>query len=217
MILVALTLIATGLLAGLLGFKLFRVLLPLMGLVGGSVVGFVGFQTLFGTGVVSTTVAVFVAVVVGFVLALLSFLYFKIAVVAYTALLGASVFSFLGAALGFAENGFILTLLSISGIAIGIIIATQAAFSERLIVLVTAFLGAALILEGLFLIFGNVNLEQLHEQGAIASVIAAVDQSFLWLFVWLAGGIAMAHFQTSILVRKVLDDQFQFELLESKR
>lgn len=214
MVLVALTLMATGLVAGLFGFKLFKLLLPLIGLVGGSVVGFVGFQTLFGTGVVSTTVAIFVAITVGLVFALLSFMYFRIAVVAYMAILGASVLSYLGATLGLAENTFVIMLLSISGVVIGIVIASHEAFSERLILVMTSFIGVTLILEGVFLVTSNVSLDQLNQQGAIASAINTIDQSFLWLFIWLTGGLVMMHLQKMLLVRSMLDNKFQFKTLE---
>lgn len=215
MVLGALTLMATGLVAGLFGFKLFKLLLPLIGLVGGSVVGFVGFQTLFGSGAVSTTIAIFVAVTVGLVFALLSFVYFRIAVVAYMAILGASVLSYLGATLGLAENTFVITLLSISGIVLGIVIASHEMFSERLILAMTSFIGVTLILEGVFLITSNTSLEQLHQQGAITSVVTTIDQSFLWLFVWLTGGIVMMHLQQALLIRSMLDNKFQFEPLEA--
>ena len=77
MVLVALALMGVGLLSSLLGFKLFKVLLPVVGLVAGAMVGFSGFQGIFGTGAVSTTVAVFVAITVGLLMAMLSFVYFN--------------------------------------------------------------------------------------------------------------------------------------------
>ena len=65
MIFVALTLMATGVMGGLLGYKLFKVMLPLIGLIIGSTIGFVGVQSVFGAGVVSTTMAIFAAMAVG--------------------------------------------------------------------------------------------------------------------------------------------------------
>ena len=50
MIFVALTLMATGVMGGLLGYKLFKVMLPLIGLIIGSTIGFVGVQSVFGAG-----------------------------------------------------------------------------------------------------------------------------------------------------------------------
>ena len=80
MVLLAISLIGLGVAVGLLGFQLFRVLLPLAGLAAGAIIGFTGMQGIFGTGVVSTTVATIVAIVFALTLALLSYLFFDVAV-----------------------------------------------------------------------------------------------------------------------------------------
>ncbi len=50
MLLTATMLIALGVLSSLLGLKLFKILLPLLGLVSGIMVGFAGVQGVFGSG-----------------------------------------------------------------------------------------------------------------------------------------------------------------------
>jgi hypothetical protein len=211
MVLVAFLLLVTGLLVGLLGQKLFRVLLPLLGLVGGTVVGFVGFQAVFGTSALSTTMAVFVAVIVGLVLALLSFLFFELALTIAVALLGASAFSYLGIALGLQENGFVLFLLSLAGFVLGLAVSSSAAFSASFVISITAFAGAALVLSSTFLIAGSVTLTQLYEEGIIRTVLNVVDQSFLWFFVWLTTSLIAAHVQRWLLVQEVMGNRYQFE------
>jgi len=210
MVFAAIALLITGLLVGTLGHKLFRVFLPLLGLVGGTAVGFVGFQAVFGTGVVSTTVAVFVALLVGLLLGLLSFLFFELALTVYVALLGASAFSYLGVALGLGQNGFVLLLLSIAGFVLGLAVAGSVGFSTSLVIAVTSFAGAALVLASVFLIAGNVSVAQLHDEGIIRSVLAVVDQSFLWLFVWLSGSLLAVHVQRLVLVQELLANKYQF-------
>lgn len=210
MVLVAILLLITGLLVGLLGHKLFRLFMPLLGLVGGAAVGFVGFQGVFGTGAVSTTVAVFVAIIVGLILALLSFVFFEIALTVYMALLGASAFSYLGIALGLSENGFVLFLLTVAGFVLGLSIAGSKGFSSSMVMTITALAGTALVLASVFLIVGNVSLTQLHEQGIVRSVLGVVDQSFLWLFVWLAGSLIAVHIQRMTLLQEILDNKYQF-------
>ena len=62
-IFLAICLLVLGLLVGLFGYKLFKVIMPVAGLIIGASIGFTGFQGVFGTGVTSTTLAVLVAVV----------------------------------------------------------------------------------------------------------------------------------------------------------
>jgi len=217
MVVVAIVLLITGLLVGLLGHKLFRVFLPLLGLVGGAAVGFVGFQGVFGKGAVSTTVAVFVAIAVGLMLALLSFLFFELALTVYVALLGGSAFSYLGVSLGLGENGFVLFLLTVAGFVLGLSVAGSKGFSSSMVVMVTAFAGMALVLASVFLIAGNVSLNQLYEQGVIRSVLDVIDQSFLWLFVWVASSLIAVHIQKLTLLQEILENKYQFseEMLKS--
>lgn len=210
MLVVATILLITGVAVSLLGHKLFRILLPLLGLVGGTAVGFVGFQGVFGTGAVSTTVAFFVAIAVGLLLAILSFLFFEIAVIVYVALLGASVMSYLGIALGLGSNGFVLFLLSVAGFVLGLSIASSATFSTSLVIAVTSFAGVALILASVMLIVGDVTAAQLNNEGVIRSVLKVVDQSFLWMFVWLSGSVVAVHAQKSMLMLEVLGNDYQF-------
>jgi hypothetical protein len=80
MILFAFASLAVGLLCATLGARLAKTLLPLFGFFAGIMVGFTGVQAVFGTGVLSTTMAVFVSFVVGLLLALLSYLFFDLAV-----------------------------------------------------------------------------------------------------------------------------------------
>lgn len=211
MVLVAFLLLITGLLVGLLGQKLFRILLPILGVVGGTVVGFVGFQAVFGTGALSTTMAVFVAMVVGLVLGLLSYLFFELALTIAVALLGASAFSYLGVALGLEGNGFVLFLLSLAGFVIGLAVSSSATFSASFVITTTAFAGMALLLASIFLVAGDVTLTQLYEEGIIRSVLNVVDQSFLWFFVWIASSMIAVHIQKYLLVQEVAGNKYQFE------
>lgn len=211
MVLIAMLLLASGVLVAFTGHKLFRLMLPLLGLVGGMMVGFSGFQAVFGTGVVSTTVAVFVAFVVGVVLAVLSYLFFEIALTLYVALLTASAFAYLGIALGLGKGGFVLFLLSMAGFFIGLSIAGNVGFSTRFVIALTSFAGVALVLASLFLIVGHVTVDQLNDKGIISTVASVVDQSFLWLFVWLGGSLFAIQVQHRVLLLEGLGDQYEYK------
>lgn len=93
MIVVATLLIAVGLPVALLGGRLFRALLPVIGFASGAMVGFIGVQAVFGTDVVATSIAIVVSLIVGLLLALLAFVFYEIAIVVYIASLGAAALS----------------------------------------------------------------------------------------------------------------------------
>lgn len=207
----AIVLLIVGLAVSLLGLKMFRILLPLIGLVGGAMTGFIGFQSVFGKGFVSTSIAVFVAIAVGLILALLSYVFFELALWIYTALLGASAFSYLGIALGLQNNGFVLFLLGLFGFIVGAMLASSQHYSVSIVMTLTSFVGVAFILASVFLMAGSVTVDQLNETGVIKTMLQVVDQSFLWFFVWLGGSLVALQAQKLTLLREVLDDRFAYQ------
>jgi hypothetical protein len=204
-------LLTVGIVVGLLGFKLFRILLPIIGLVSGVTVGFIGFQGVFGKGTVSTTVAIFAAIAIGLVLALLSFVFLEIAILTYMAILGATIFSYLGVVLGLGDNGIVLFLLAVAGFIVGLSMAGKEGFSSRFIVTVTSFFGVSFILASVFLVAGDLCVEQLHETGVVKSVIDVVDKSFIWLLVWLGGSLIMTQLQYQTLKVEIIENRYEYK------
>lgn len=210
MIIIATGLILLGGISALVGVKLFRLLLPLIGFVAGVMVGFGGVQAIFGTGVVSTTIAVVMAVVVGAIMALLSFLFYEIAIVILSVMIGVSIFTFLGVAIGLENAGFILFLLGLTGGILGFIVAAGSNLSVAFIIVATSMLGVAYILAGAMLIAGTISLDTLSNGGIIPAVVDTVDQSFLWLLVWIAGTVVSMNIQTRALAQEFMDNQFEY-------
>ncbi|MGB4762201.1 MAG: hypothetical protein WBP12_02470 [Candidatus Saccharimonas sp.] len=209
---VAVCLIVIGLAVGLLGLKLFRVLLPVAGLVAGATIGYTGFQGIFGTGVASTTVAVLVAIVFGLVLAVLSYAFFDIALAVLMGAALSSLFTLLGVALGLSANGFVVFLLSVSGFIIGITLALSSGLlTESLVTLVTAFVGTGFILGGVFLLSSGISMNDLATNGIIASVAQRVDTSFWWVLVWIAGAVVMRHIQLRSLFLEIFPENLAYK------
>ncbi len=209
--LLALSLLLVGVVLSLAGLKLIRILLPIVGLVAGTMAGFMGFQAVFGTGVISTSIAIFVAIAVGLLLMLLSFFFFELAVFVYTALFFASIVGYLGIAIGVGDNGFIMFMLSLTGFIIGAIVASSQAFSASLIIALTAFGGVALVLAGVFLLVGNVTVDQLNQTGIIKTVMQVVDQSIIWFFVWFGGSLLALQVQRSMLQLEVFNGAYEYQ------
>lgn len=209
--LLALVLLLVGVVLSLAGLKFIRLLLPVVGLVTGTIAGFEGFQGVFGTGAVSTTIAIFVALAVGLLLMLLSFFFFEIAVFLYTAIVSASVAGYLGIALGVGNNGFIMFMLTVSGFILGAVLASSKAFSANLLMVLTSFGGIAFVLAGIFLLVGNVTVDQLSQTGVIKTVLQVVDQSIIWFFVWLGGSLLALQVQKSTEQVEVLGSAYEYD------
>lgn len=211
MILLATGFIILGVLCALLGQQLFRLLLPLVGLAAGLVVGFSGVQSTFGTGAVSLSVAIVVALILGVIMAALAFMFFDLAVIVFTAVLGATALTYLGTALGLEDNGFVLFLLGLSGAILGFRLATATPLSVSLVISVMAFFGVALILGGVLLLVGDITLDMIQENGIIPSVMDTVSQSLLWFVAWVGGSLVAARVQTAALQQEMFETAYQFE------
>ncbi|MCA9331232.1 hypothetical protein KC957_04215 [Candidatus Saccharibacteria bacterium] len=211
MIIVATLLLAFGLVTSLLGLKLFKLLLPALGLVSGFMIGFVGTQGVFGTGALSNAMAVLVALAVGVLLAVLSFLFFDVAIVVLSAIVGASALAYLGVALGLRQEGFVVFLLAVAGGILGLIAAQRYPIGVQLVVTLSSMLGVAYVLTGFMLVAGTVNLDQLNNQGVVGTLLRVVDQSFLWFFVWIGASLLAMQVQYRLAVVDALSSAFAYE------
>lgn len=211
MLLTATMLIALGVLSSLLGLKLFKILLPLLGLVSGIMVGFAGVQGVFGSGTLSTTMAVFVSFVVGLLLAVLSYVFFELAVIVFVALIGASAFSYMGVALGLREEGFLVFMLALAGAIIGSTVAARYGVGAQLVVAITSMLGVAWILAGFMLVVGKVSLDEIAATSVAATMLRIVDQSFLWFFVWFGGSLAAMQVQNRLTQLDTFTTAFEYD------
>lgn len=207
---VAIGLIIIGSVAALAGLRLFRIVLPLVGFASGLAVGFSGVQAVFGNGAISTTIAVLVAVITAALMAVLSFLFFEIAVVVLSVIVGISLMSSLAIAIGLGDNGFILFMLSLSGALLGLSVASSGPLSRSLVITVTSFLGVSFVLAGAMLIAGSVSLDQLND-GIVRTVVDVVDQEFAWLIALLGGSLLAINIQRSTPDITLLSDEYEFK------
>lgn len=210
MLILSILLVAIGLVVALMGVKLFRLLLPVIGLVTGSIAGYVGMQAVFGTGAVGVTLAIVVALMLGILLALLSFAFFDLAVIVYIAMLGAGVFSYLGIALGLNQDGFVVFLLGLTGAIIAGVWASNSAVAVQVVAVLTSFIGVAYVMAGIFLVAGNISLDDLQQNGVGGSIVRVVDQSFLWMLVWLGGSLIAWQIQMKAIFDEVLTNSFEY-------
>ncbi len=209
--LTATLLIAVGATAAFCGYLVFRILLPILGLVVGFMVGFSGVQALFGTDVWSTTIAVISGVAIGLLFAALSYFYYFLAMVILGASIGGGAMSFFAHALGLSDTGFLTFLLSLSGAIIGGVVVLAFHLEKAFVVYLSAFAGVALVFTGLFLAIGGLTLTELHEEGVRTAFDDHINGSFFWILAWLGGSLSAAVLQHRVALYLPISRELSLE------
>lgn len=205
-LLIALLLIAVGVVSSLFGYVLFRLVLPIIGFMTGLVIGFSGVQAVFGANVWSFFAASLTAVFVGLLFALVAHFYYTIGVMVVAGSIFAGILAFFGTAIGLSEQGFIVFLLSLTGAIIGGLAVLRYGLQHSLVVTLTSLFGVAAILLSGFLLFSDVSVAQLHEQGILATMATTIGTSWIWLFVLIGGTVFASALQRYLLVNAMLEE-----------
>jgi hypothetical protein len=200
-LLVGIIAIAIGAAFMLLGYRLALILLPIWGFFAGFIFGAQLMQEFFDEGFLATTISWVVGVGIGLVFAVLSYLFWYVAVV----IIFASVGYWLGwgfmSLIGFEETGFI-------AIAIGLLIGAAfavAAFVTGVplaaLVVITAVAGAHALIAGILVLLGTIEVADLGT--GIANAI--IRESVGWWFAALGLAIASIIAQLKTIGEFVLE------------
>jgi hypothetical protein len=182
---IALLAVVLGLLICFGGWRFFLLLLPFWGLLVGFNIGTEATRALFGDGTFATLTSWAVGIVLALVFAALSWFYYYAAVallaggVGYA--LGASLWGIIGN-----EHGVIAFVIGLA-VAVVFAIGTIALNVPRyLVVILTGFGGAAVIVAGWFILAGQVPVDNITWT-QVGRIIAA---SWFWALVWALIGAA---------------------------
>jgi hypothetical protein len=182
-----------GALWAFFGFRFFLILLPIWGFFIGFLAGAQVMAALFGDGFLATVTGWVVGFVFGLVFAVLSYLYYWIAVI----LLGASV--------GYAVGTGLMDALSLGdgvlAVVVGLVVAAGAAFvtmvlraPKYLVIALSAFGGSAAIIAGVLVIIGTVTVGEL-EFGIVGAALREISSNIVWAIVWAVVGVAGLAYQ----------------------
>jgi hypothetical protein len=160
-LLVGIIAIAVGAAMMLLGYRLALILLPIWGFFAGFIFGAQVLQEFFGDGFLATTASWVVGVIVGLLFAVLSYLFWYVAVV----ILFASIGYWLGygfmTLIGFSETGLVAIGI---GLLLGAVFAVAAFVTGvplAALVVITAIGGAHALIAGILVLFGTVAVADL--------------------------------------------------------
>jgi hypothetical protein len=193
-ILLGLLAIAIGLAFCFYGFKVFLVLLPIWGFFAGFLLGANGVTALFGDAFLATATGWVVGFLLGLLFAVLSYLYYWIAVILLGGALGYQL------TLGFLQwispdfDGFIAFILALivgAIFAVGFFVLHMPAV---LVIVATAIAGAGATVAGVIVALGLV--EHTNLEGGVFGIYQTHDLSIIWLIAAIALAFAGAIYQT---------------------
>ena len=191
-IFIGLLIILIGAVFCLFGYRLFIYLLPVWGFVAGFLMGAQGVATIFGEGFLATLTGWAVGVLFGLFVALVSYFLFEFAIYLFATTFGLAVGAGIMYALGI-ESGLLVAIAALVGAIVLIVLVAFLDVKKWLIVVLTALGGAAAILAGILTVLGKVSLTG-YQAGA-NPVRSTVEDSLLWIVVWLGFGVAGIVFQ----------------------
>jgi hypothetical protein len=164
------------------GFPFFLLLLPIWAFFAGLVGGAGAVTALFGDGFLSTVLGWAVGVGLGLVFAVLSYLFYWVAVILVGASIGYAIGTGAMAALGVDFNLVVVA----AGLVVGAVLAVVTivlGVPKYLIVVLTALGGATAILSGVFLIFGLVDLDGFRF-GVAGATWLVIKDDVVWVLAW---------------------------------
>lgn len=188
-IFVALLLLVLGVALCAAGFRLFVILLPVYAFFAGFLVTAEAIQQLFGGGFLATIASWVFAFVVGLIFAVVAYLFYYAAIVILAGTAGYELGVGFLAGLGVASGGlqFIVGMVVALAFAVGIVVFN---LPKVFIVVLTALLGAAMVLSGILVGLGRLPVVSL-QYGFFGDF---VNLSWFWTLVFLviaAGGVAI--------------------------
>jgi len=181
--------IAIGAAVCFAGYKFFLFLLPLFGFVAGFWIGSAAITELFGSGFLSEVTGWVVGVVCGVILAIGSYFFWYIAIVALAGAVGAWLGGAVMSAIGF-DGGLLNFLVELAIGVVFVVVAIALRFPKWAVLGLTALGGAGTAVSGLLLILGTIPIAAIQDGPFAAAWSAGPVWALITLVVAVAGFFA---------------------------
>ena len=181
--------IAIGAAVAFAGYKFFLFLLPLFGFVAGFWIGSAAIAELFGTGMLVEVTSWVVGAVCGVILAIGSYFFWYIAVVALAGAVGAWLGGAVMAAIGF-DGGLLNFLVALAVGVVFVVVAIALRFPKWAVLGLTALGGAGTAVSGVLLILGTIDIAAIQDGPFAAAWSAGPVWAIITLVVAVAGFLA---------------------------
>ncbi len=183
-----------GLVMAFMGYRLMWIVLPIFGFFFGFALGAQTLQWLFGVGFLATITSWIVGFIVGAIFAVLSYLFYFLAVALLAGAAGYGLAVGILGAIGL-EGGFLVWLIGIVvGVALALVV-LRFNIQKWAVIIITAAAGTSVIIYTMLAAFADLPPLALMEN----PVRMAIENSFLWLvfFLVVAGAGIFVQFKAS--------------------
>ena len=194
-IIVAILLAVVGVAFCFAGYRFFLILLPFWGFLTGFWVGASAITAIFGDGFLATVWGWLSGIMVGLVFAVLSYLFFWLAIVIFSMSTGASIGSGLMGSIGVDARVITFVVATVCALALTALVLVIN-LPKALIVCLSAIAGAASVIAAPLLLFNQIQRGNLYH----GATLAVINESFFWLLVWIfliCAGIIVQMYSTS--------------------
>ena len=197
-VLVGIIMLVLGAFLVLAGTRVFFAALPIMGFIVGMAGGLALMDHLFDNRFLSTTTGIIVGLVLGVVGALISYLYWYIAIVLGAGYIGASLGSGLMEAFN-VDSQWVIFIVAVIGAIILAVLTILLNLPVYWVIVNTSFVGATLVIGGLLLVLNRIDRVDL----GYGTVTAAINESWFWVIAWIVVAAIGIGAQLSTLTQAI--------------
>jgi hypothetical protein len=186
----ALIALGFGLMLAFFGYRLLWIILPIWGFFAGFALGAMSIQALLGGAFLATITSWVVGFAVGAIFAILSYLFYFVAVALLAGAFGYGITVGILAAIGL-DFGFLVWIIGIIvGVALAFVV-LRFNIQKYAVIVITAFAGTGAIIFTFLALFGNLTLAEL----IVGPVLVAINDSFWWFLFFVVVAAAGIFFQ----------------------
>jgi hypothetical protein len=178
-----------GLVIAFWGYKLLWIILPIWGFFAGFALGAQTIQFLLNENFLATITGWVVGFVVGAIFAVLSYLFYFLAVAILSGAFGYGVTVSILTAIGMDADWLVWLIGIIAGVALAYVV-LKFNIQKYAVISITALAGTAITIYVLLAVFGESPTELM-----VAPVLRAIDDSWLWFLYFVLVGAAGIYFQ----------------------
>jgi len=193
----------------LYGYRIFLVLLPVIGFFAGFWVGASAMQWTLNENFLATLFSIIVGIVLGLIFAIASYIIYiaGVAIVAFAfgAMIAAGIMTFIGF-----EAGAVVSLVALAAGILLAVFTIQKNLQKFFIMGIMSIGGGNLVVLGILVLLGQVSLEVLRAKGDMIGPVLAAGT--LWVIIWLGLAIAGLVYQ----LRTSRDFEFSMDDLKEQ-
>jgi hypothetical protein len=197
-VLVGVIMLVLGAFLALAGLRVFFLALPIMGFIVGMAAGLALMDHIFDNQFLSTTTGIIVGIIFGIVGAVISYLWWYVAIILGAAYIGGSLGAGLMEAFNVNTQWVILVAAVIGAIILGLL-TVLLDLPIYWVIVNTAFVGATLVLGGIMLVLNRIDRVDL----GYGTIWAAIDESWFWIIAWIVVAAVGIGAQLSMITQAV--------------